>query len=674
MDQSAEKNNSDKAKGERLKYIFDSLSKEKKRFDKILSVRKLSAEEAREFDEICSKLKSFYVKCSPFIKSRKNGPGKFQVDAYVIWAKTNQSISINSSLSTPVEGSFYGKYEQYSGFPGQESNGSSLESKQSKSNNEINSGSDLASSYGPDNMQIKQQHVRMPVIQQFNHNAGPFQNPLASPRIFQGSPSIQQYPGVSPYHQQNPLAQQYPLASSPRQFPRANSQFSRSPMPSDTRRNGLPFTAVELEAKRMPPMTPSFRFDENPFVNQDNVLKQPSIDEINSSRNQLKGQPNNSQLFREGQPQSSRENSFTNQPIMMRKPVPRSDFRPNVFDPRAPNMEMFRNQPMHRNFNPEFRKEQVIAWEDIVPLGAKDLDVNTSNSTTVPVSKNLNSPRKAQNPAENPRFNEFNLPPRFMPIQKGFQNYSAEPSMDLNYRGPTPSAHINPLPNDVAAQRNASNSEIPGKYRPNPLERPIHFPGHLKNHLVRPNQLPREHNNGFPLPPNHYPGNPNKIAHIENGFTSNVIRAARRVAPPEMLSPVGQFNNRPIEILPDFNRVYYKAEDKIESPNKYSELPTFVLGEKSKNPGSFLINLKCIDSIKPKPELAFLDRKPFESISDDSNVSSECLAKMDALLHKTLLIGCMLASARKEGCAINSKDIELAFSKAVAKDFPSKKI
>ncbi|KAM0681527.1 hypothetical protein GINT2_000040 [Glugoides intestinalis] len=110
MDQNSEKQLNDIEKGERLKYIFEILTKDKKKYERTKNTRSLTSIEQKEYDNICAKLCSFYEKCRIFIKPRKNGPGKFMVQAYVNWcanqkkdekkifARDNQSVNTSQSM------------------------------------------------------------------------------------------------------------------------------------------------------------------------------------------------------------------------------------------------------------------------------------------------------------------------------------------------------------------------------------------------------------------------------------------------------------------------------------------------------------------------------------------------------------------------------------------------
>jgi len=88
----------DVEKGERLKCIFEILNKDKKRYERIKNNRSLSSAEQKEYEECCSKLTSFYEKCRAFIKPRKNGPGKFMVQAYVNWCVNQNALMANHSF------------------------------------------------------------------------------------------------------------------------------------------------------------------------------------------------------------------------------------------------------------------------------------------------------------------------------------------------------------------------------------------------------------------------------------------------------------------------------------------------------------------------------------------------------------------------------------------------
>lgn len=72
-------------KAERLRYMFDTLVKQKRKYDRLRTTRGLNLKESQQFSEISEKLKNFTERCKKFIKPRKNGFGKFSVDDYVNW-------------------------------------------------------------------------------------------------------------------------------------------------------------------------------------------------------------------------------------------------------------------------------------------------------------------------------------------------------------------------------------------------------------------------------------------------------------------------------------------------------------------------------------------------------------------------------------------------------------
>lgn len=85
----------DVEKGERLKCAFEVLNKDKKRYERMKNTRNLSQNEQKEYEEICAKLTAFHEKCRGFIKPRKNGPGKFIVQAYVNWCASQRAMANN---------------------------------------------------------------------------------------------------------------------------------------------------------------------------------------------------------------------------------------------------------------------------------------------------------------------------------------------------------------------------------------------------------------------------------------------------------------------------------------------------------------------------------------------------------------------------------------------------
>ncbi|ELA42745.1 uncharacterized protein VICG_00060 [Vittaforma corneae ATCC 50505] len=93
MRESSQRPLDDVEKGERLKCIFEVLNKDKKRYERIKNTRTLSEAEQKEYDDVCTRLNSFYEKCQAFIKPRKNGPGRFMVQAYVNWCASQNIIA-----------------------------------------------------------------------------------------------------------------------------------------------------------------------------------------------------------------------------------------------------------------------------------------------------------------------------------------------------------------------------------------------------------------------------------------------------------------------------------------------------------------------------------------------------------------------------------------------------
>lgn len=97
MDQSSQNLLSDREKGERLKEIFETLNKMKKRLERLKATRTLSPAEMKEYAEVSVKLGSFHEKCKNFIKTRKNGPGKFMIEEYLKWCSSQKSAQHRNS-------------------------------------------------------------------------------------------------------------------------------------------------------------------------------------------------------------------------------------------------------------------------------------------------------------------------------------------------------------------------------------------------------------------------------------------------------------------------------------------------------------------------------------------------------------------------------------------------
>lgn len=106
MGENSEKPLNDIEKGERLKCIFESLNKDKKRYEKIQAIRTLSQEEKNEYENICTRLNSFYKKCGLFIKPRKNGPGKFMTQMYINWCLAQKALDDNAPYQMNQESQY----------------------------------------------------------------------------------------------------------------------------------------------------------------------------------------------------------------------------------------------------------------------------------------------------------------------------------------------------------------------------------------------------------------------------------------------------------------------------------------------------------------------------------------------------------------------------------------
>lgn len=132
---------SNREKGERLKEMFETLNKSKKKLEKAQSTRKLSMEEYNELGNIEARLQKFYEKCKMFIKFRKNGPGKFMVEEYLKWCLNQDSyLSYSTNQSQmPTNNSTYEKINPQSEpyIPASESNFRILNDQQ------IHEGADL---------------------------------------------------------------------------------------------------------------------------------------------------------------------------------------------------------------------------------------------------------------------------------------------------------------------------------------------------------------------------------------------------------------------------------------------------------------------------------------------------------------------------------------------------
>ncbi|KAI4290935.1 hypothetical protein PAPHI01_0209 [Pancytospora philotis] len=85
-----------KEKAERLKYMFDALNKQKKKYERLRVGRGLSKPEYEQYVEVMTKLENFNEKCKNFIRPRKNGAGKFSVEDYLSWSR-EQMVSMGKS-------------------------------------------------------------------------------------------------------------------------------------------------------------------------------------------------------------------------------------------------------------------------------------------------------------------------------------------------------------------------------------------------------------------------------------------------------------------------------------------------------------------------------------------------------------------------------------------------
>ncbi|KAI5173414.1 hypothetical protein PAEPH01_1957, partial [Pancytospora epiphaga] len=81
-----------KEKAERLKYMFDGLNKQKKKYERIQMARVLTQTELEQYNEVSQKLDNFNLMCKNFIRPRKNGVGKFSVEDYISWSQGNTGM------------------------------------------------------------------------------------------------------------------------------------------------------------------------------------------------------------------------------------------------------------------------------------------------------------------------------------------------------------------------------------------------------------------------------------------------------------------------------------------------------------------------------------------------------------------------------------------------------
>lgn len=90
-------------KAERLKYMFDSLVKEKKKYERFKCTRGLNMTETKHLEDVKRKLENFIEKCKNFIRPRKNGAGKFSIEDYVGWySKDPKLADLRGSGTVPL--------------------------------------------------------------------------------------------------------------------------------------------------------------------------------------------------------------------------------------------------------------------------------------------------------------------------------------------------------------------------------------------------------------------------------------------------------------------------------------------------------------------------------------------------------------------------------------------
>lgn len=82
-----------KEKAERLKYMFDALNRQKKKYDRLKNTRGLSKSEYEQYTEVTLKLSNFNEKCKNFIRPRKNGVGKFSTEDYISWCHEQEGMA-----------------------------------------------------------------------------------------------------------------------------------------------------------------------------------------------------------------------------------------------------------------------------------------------------------------------------------------------------------------------------------------------------------------------------------------------------------------------------------------------------------------------------------------------------------------------------------------------------
>lgn len=699
MDPSSEKLISDRAKGEKLKFIFETLNKDKKRYDRIQATRILSSDETQEYEEICRKLKSFHEKCSIFIKTRKNGPGKFLVDSYVNWcnSKEIQSNFLSNRIYDELLWSNLGV------------------NKQNQATQEISSNSDNKMQPRVQNhssMQAKRDNSEINAnVHQQKRLPHPFTYPSNSnPNVFV-EPRPHPHSNSSMINHHNNIMPQYANTLSPYIHSRSPLPpfHSRSPRALDGKNNSDGYQKLNFEQPGLMNHPSSYKFESkssfsgNDYPTPGNSQFTPNITpDSRSVNNQFQNKAvnipkdnfcNDVSMKTNSKPditqgkgeQYSKTSNLAREGLSNSSAMPRNgQYRPNTYDQRVLNQDMFPHSPMQssfRNFNlPDCNNESKLTLEDIIPIGAKDLETSplsqqkinkasnsegTANISTEKASKLIKNKHEGV-PLHNNDFDTLNRSSysRFTPPYNSHTIYQFE--ANKNYPKPpcTGISNGSPFPHNFPPQRVMPVGAIPPAYRPGFSD---NIPPH-KFTLISQNQSIGTKSSGelykdhplcsFPNSLNRNPGS--------NKSIKTVVRATRRTVPNTTLDEHKALNNSsPLPKQQEFSKntgsllfdkkLYHKNFD--QSMASISNKKSFLKG--------CPVNLNFASLLKLKAGKKDLPRKMLFPKNESPAV---LYAQLDSILHRTLFISCMMASERKDG-KLTSNDIETAFEKACVDDF-----
>lgn len=685
MDTSSDKFISDKAKGEKLKFIFETLNKDKKRYDKIRDSRGLSLDENQEYEEICRKLKSFYEKCSIFIKTRKNGPGKFMVDFYINWCNSKDTKS--NFLSNRIHDEFLSTNFE---FHKQIQNSIDISNSVEKQKSQRPQLSPHAYTRRNDaNFNIENQG-RPPFPPQFRLSMNPAN--FIDPR------NIQKFPNHSIMNHSAKTTTQLPPISSPYANTR-NTQFqSRSPMTSDPQNySSDTFQKFSSEKPGIANYPPNFNFENkstfssgelptrlnNTFHNtnlQNSRLANPYMQNISSNPEQngflkesihISNFPKDDTANKEHQQSyfanSSIGNSFN--PTMIFRG---SNQKVNQIDQNMITQDLIQQRHMNQSsfcdFAPNnFQRETRLTLEDIVPIGAEDFQISQSSIYTnkaLEESSDINSLGNSSKLGVRSKSNSHSLfesefddlrrspSQRLQPPinhQKQFQfestkKYSHQP----NFYPPRMMSSLNP--STMSSFRPSHNGLNPKKFS--------HF---SQNQIIHHPNTPKEmHGDTSSKLASFHSSTSRKV--ISEQSPKNIIRAIRRNVSSDSPNETKSLNSS--QSTPNTLKIAQVIENNFQDDrflHRNLELGIFSTSNHKSIMHGFKINLKFGVLAKYISKIPSLERKVLSVEEEKLNLY---YSNFDSMLHRILFVGFMIASGKK-GSKLTPKDLEIAFKQTI---------